>query len=172
MAELKKPLRTFEEINNRIKEVAPDDFLGVIRSDLIAFLPWHYAKEYLSTEGDDPVTPEKWGEAYEAYDEPTVRAKILDYLPFAWGKANDCRGISANRSIDHFLAWSWLLDEEFYTNLQNSYDNGYELYGKPQLVLVSEYMGFDWRSEDNDCWTNSEMGGGITADEYFNKSRS
>ncbi len=69
---------------------------------------------------------------------------MQDYMSFAWEKANDKRGISANRSIDHFKGWLWLLgDEEGLRYLKVNYAP----YGKPGLAYVCKKYGF--KDEDN-----------------------
>jgi len=69
---------------------------------------------------------------------------MRDYISFAWEKANDKRGISANRSIDHFKGWLWLLgDEEGIEYLKANYAP----YGKPGLAYTCKKYGF--KNEDN-----------------------
>jgi hypothetical protein len=62
-------------------------------------------------------------------------------------------------------AWLWLSG---YTNAADHIFDGYEFYGKPQLVFVSELVGFDWASQDDGRWTNDEDGDGISAVERDN----
>ena len=54
------------------------------------------------------------------------------------------------------FAWTFLLDDGFYEKLFISYVEGYEFYGKPQLVLICENYGIDWKKLDDDKWSNSE----------------
>lgn len=99
-----------------------------------------------------------------------VRKAITDYLPFAWGKANDCRGLSAGRSIGHFLGLLWLHgpDGEAIAN-RPEFGDGFEFYGKPALVLVSEFVGFNWESVDDDRWRNGEDEQGVRAKEALGR---
>ena len=75
---------------------------------------------------------------------------MQDYMSFAWEKANDKRGISANRSIDHFKGWLWLLeDEEGIEYLKVSYAP----YGKPGLTYICKKYGFkDEHNGDTSCY--------------------
>jgi hypothetical protein len=66
-------------------------------------------------------------------------------MDFAWDKANNGRGISANRSIAHYQAWLWLLGVEWCDTLMDDY----EFYGKPQLIRICEYLGLDPKQWDD-----------------------
>lgn len=135
--------RTNSEIVNRIKAIREKDFFGFMTTDLLSYLPFKYAKQFL----DKEATSKDWKVCQEVPCD-----EILRYLPFAWGKANGCRGLSASRSIDHFRAWLWL-DK---SPIEDEWLEEYILYGKPQLVVISELYGFDWRSEDDGEWRESE----------------
>ena len=58
-----------------------DDFFGFQRGDLIEFLPFQDAKRFLKPE----ATEDTW--ILKTADEDTVRALILDYMPFAIGES-------------------------------------------------------------------------------------
>ena len=140
-------MRTAEEIIQRMHDKEDDDFLGFYRGDLIQYLTFEQAKPFIN---DDAVEDE-WGDADELTDE-AVKAKMLDYMEFAWGKANDCRGISASRSVEHYKAWLWLLGDD----LEDKLDDIYEYYGKPCLRVICEKYGWDWRQWDDGEWRNYE----------------
>jgi hypothetical protein len=141
--------RTQDEIVARMLAKQDEDFLGAIAGDLVPHLDLEHARPFLK-EGTTEWHPEVG----------VPRQEILEYLPFAWGKANDCRGISAGRSIQHLESWTWLdgKDLDF---------KAYSHYGKGLLVMVSEEYGFDWRSEDDNQWSNYEDGPFQTADEVL-----
>ena len=146
-------IKTPEEIVGRIRQILSDgsDFFGFQAFDLISFLPFAEAKEFLKPD----VTQEQWTPSDR--DNEAITRAILDYMPFAWEKANDCRGLSANRSIEHMKAWLWLLDDE----LTDDLDGMYEYYGKPCLRVICEKYGWDWKKWDDGCWRNSEGDDGI-----------
>lgn len=139
--------RTTEQILLRIKDIEEDDFFGVGRMRLIEQLPFEHAKTWLSTE----ISEKEWEP-----ETKSIKELVHSYLEFAWGKANDCRGLSANRSIDHFRALLWL---DAIEDLSTTMDALYRYYGKPNLVYISELYGYDWRSQDNNIWTSSGEGG-------------
>lgn len=143
---MSRAARTQAEILTRIKEVEADDFFGFQRGDLVDFLDYENAKPFLK----DGVTAEHWA---EQHTKRTATECVLDYLPFGWEKANDQRGLSASRSVEHLKAWLWLAG---YDDASDVFDDVYEYYGKPCLVVASEIIGFDWASHDDGCWTNSE----------------
>jgi len=145
-------MRTPEAILARLKELeeSNDDFFGFQRNSLIAALPFEQAKPFLK----DGVTAEQW----ELEADPAKQ--IREYLSFAWEKANDCRGLSAARSLSRFAAWLWLMGDD-----DVSWLDDYTFYGKPHLVTISERVGFPWREHDDGKWRNSELEPGISAAE-------
>lgn len=140
-------MRTIQDILNRIKEVEDDDFFGAIRSDLVDFLPFNEAKSFLK----EDVTEDQWKPKELSREQ--VMKEIIDYLPFAWDKANNCRGLSAGRSIDHMEAYAWLLGDKEFDGLGAI---EYEHYGKEKLIYMSELAGFDWKKEDDGVRTNTD----------------
>ncbi len=148
-----KTTRTNSEIVARIKWLSEDmrDFFGAQTNDLLCFLPFADAKQFLN----DDCTEEQFAECQET----DVSNAACKYLPFAWEKANDCRGLSANRSVDHMAAYLWLAG--FDQDAIDSWREDYHSYGKPQLVAASACFGFDWRAHDNGVWIDDEEGPGI-----------
>ncbi len=146
-------MKTQDEIVTRIRDRKGQDPLGFETSEYLDYLDFAHAKEFLKPE----VTPEQWEEVYSKAKTP--EDAIKDYMPFAWDKANNCRGISASRSISHMIAWLWL-DKKDWSEIDD-----YEYYGKPQLLRICEEYGIDWRALDDNHWTNDEGENGISADE-------
>jgi len=134
-------LRTQEEILARIKAREADDPFGFEVPYYVTALTWENAQPFLKDGAE--LTAEKWGE--DPYTIENIRKAAIDYMDFAWEKANNCRGISANRSISHYQAWLWLLGVEWCDELWD----GYEHYGKPQLVRICEYLGLDPKKWDD-----------------------
>jgi len=124
-------MRTQQEILDRIKSISNRDFFGFETSDLIDFLDYEHAKEFLK----EGVTEEQWKEAREKTGTP--EKQIKDYIEFAWEKAKGERGLSSERSINHFTAWLWLAgDDELVAFLED--EGNYPMYGKPMLKKVTE----------------------------------
>lgn len=127
-------MRTSAEIVARIRAVAKDDFFGFERTDLMAYLPFEDAAQFL--QGDD-VTPENY--AAQGMPFPLERDHALmemrEYMDFAWGKATGHRGLSASRSMSHMRAWLWLLeDDELVAFLDDP--KSYPQYGAPVLMAI------------------------------------
>lgn len=143
-------MRTQEEIVDHIKNTSDsEDFFGVQRSDWIDFLDFDHVKEFLK----EGVTKEDWDSDRKENTVKGIRSAILDYLPFAWEKANNCRGLSASRSIAHMSAFLWLLGED---ELSKKFDETeYEHYGKEKLIVISEAIGFNWKEIDDGVRTNN-----------------
>ena len=62
-----------------------------------------------------------------------VIQEIKEYLPFAIGKAEGERGISAERSMFKFTEWLWVLEDD---DLLNVIDKGYIDYGLAILNII------------------------------------
>ena len=155
-------MRSQQEIVARIKERQDDDFLGFETGDYFCRLEVKNAKPFCKDDAD----MSDWEQS--PADRESILAEMKDYLEFAWGKDNDERGISACRSISHYIAWSWLAgDTEFSAELDRMYENNYTHYGKPILVHIAKHYGWDWRQLDNDRWANYEGGPYQTADQVL-----
>lgn len=148
--------RTPGAIVARIKEIETADFFGAETSDILVYLPFIHAQPFLK----DGVTSEEWAKSQKINNRETILAEILDYMPFAWEKANDCRGLSAGRSISHMRAWLWLLGDELAGKIDD-----YSYYGKPELRAICEKYGFNWKEWDNGEWREYEDGPFLTPEE-------
>lgn len=148
---------TQDEIVARLRERMATDIFGFETREYLTALDFAHAREFLKPE----ATAEKWGE---------VKAPSLDsmreYMKFAWEKANGCRGISANRSIAHYVAWTWIIgDREFSAAIERMFDKEYRWYGKAILRHICEHYEWDWRSLDDGHWRDNEGDDGVSADE-------
>ena len=141
---------TQDEIVSRIHELKDTDIFGFQANDLLQWLDYVHAKPMLSPK----MTPEKWAELKLPFDSSAERVveEIRNYMPFAWEKANDCRGLSAMRSIMHLEAWLWIMGERQAAERLS----GFTHYGKPQLRAICEHFGIDWIPFDNAVWKNDE----------------
>lgn len=144
-------MRTQDEIVARINQRKPDDPLGFETSIYVDYLSFEYAKPFLMK----GVTEEQWMRCVNTIKTPID--EIFNYMPFAWRKANDCRGISANRSIIHCIAWLWLAEEdELSEKVEKLYETRYRYYGKPILEMICKKFGWIWDEWDDGIRTNDE----------------
>ena len=121
--------RSQKEILQRIIERKENDFFGFEVQTYIPYLDFENAKQFLK----DGVTEVDWKQNRDPKQE------MIGYMPFAWEKANGGRGISASRTISHYVAWLWLDGND---NLASSIED-YEYYGKDELRSICEYLGLD-----------------------------
>lgn len=136
--------RTQEQIVNRIRRICKEDFFGFETGDLVGFLELEHAKEFLREDYDIS----NWKP--EDSSREAILERMESYMPFAWDKANDCRGLSAGRSMDHYTAWTWMIgDEDVFGDLSD-----YEFYGKDNLRKICEYYGWDADKWDDGIRTN------------------
>ena len=127
-------MRTQDEIVNRYEERKDGDPLGFEIDEYLVAMDFEHAKPYLVADAD----PMKW----ETRTRDPVE-KMKEYMPFAIGKAEDQRGISANRSIQHYIAWLWLEgEEELLAKVEQMYETNYHDYGMPILMLIKEHFGW------------------------------
>ncbi len=140
-------MRTQEEIFNRIKEREDSDPFGFEVGEYIDFLDFEHACSFLKPE----VAEGQWNGIRKEPTTENILATMLKYMPFAWKKANNCRGISAERSIMHYEAWLWLLNDGFLEQLN---EIEYEHYGKEKLIAICEKYGWDWKQWDDGVRTN------------------
>lgn len=147
-------MRTADEIEARALKVM-DGILAFGLEDLVVCLPADRAKQFLK-EGADIS---EWQAM--AVDADSIKARMLDYMPFAWDKANNRRGLSAWRSLAHMQSWLWLLGEDAVADALDDYDR----YGKPHLRAICEHFGWSWREWDDGMWTNDETADGTAPPE-------
>jgi hypothetical protein len=131
-------LRTVADIIEHCKSVERDDFLGTMRSDLLCRIPFEDAKAFLK--------PDATGEDWKVLplDRESIISEMKDYMAFALGKAAGHRGISADRSIDHYRIWTWLLGEH-----ESIHWDNYQNYGMPILKQVCEKYGFAFPDDED-----------------------
>ena len=142
-----------KEIADRLRARKDDDFFGFETSEYFLSLDRDHVREFAKEDAD----LSDWEPSFVTVDD--VKERLLDYMEFAWDKANGCRGISANRSVMHIIAWLWLMGGKyraFSDVVEEMFENHYEHYGKGILATVSEFMGVNWRAYDNDNWTSYE----------------
>jgi len=128
-------MRTQEEILARFEKA--DDIFGTQKSDLLVYMSFENAKPYLKEDYVKQV--ESGEEKWEVSTDP--KKEILEYLDFAYDKAEGKRGLSAGRSMLHFKTWIWLDDEIFYNKIIGMIDN-YTNYGIPTLDKISKHYGY------------------------------
>lgn len=163
--------RTPDEILARMTsaDVVERDQFGVERSRYLEALPHEKALPYLKA--DSPLRdPAAWAKVQMTSTEG-VRAAIADYLTYAWQKANTRRALSSLRSLCHFAGLLWLLRSDEADRVLEQLPR-WACYGKPQLVMVAEMIGFDWRAADDGAWVVTKDDGTETirtADEVLGR---
>jgi len=148
-------MRTDDEIIARIVAVKDDDWIGTQRGELIRRLPLDAAREFLTKEADVA----DWKPLPR--DRDYVLMELVDYMSYAWDKANNRRGLSAGRSLDHMTSWLWLMAEDKFLAAMHMRD--YSHYGKSQLRAICERFNVDWRELDDGRWANDDYDGGVPA---------
>jgi len=134
-----------------------EDCFGLTGWGVLNFMTFEEAKKanILTDEAIKKIESgeEKWESI--PYTPQNVLNRIKSYLEFAWDKANDCRGISAWRSIQHFRNWFYMFGDKDIDVLVKELEN-YKYYGKPWLAIICEILNIDWEKLDDGYWGNSE----------------
>jgi hypothetical protein len=141
-------MRTQQEIIDRITVVREEDFFGdeiseyirALTVESITLLRGTIIKEDADLSGFKP----------DLLSDKSVTEQCIDYMAFAWDKANSFRGLSASRSISHYIAWLWLL------GVENLVNEDYEYYGKDELVKICQHFGLDSSKWDDGVRRNTE----------------
>lgn len=132
-------LRTQEEILEKYKEYEDDGRMFDFRPEvLLEHLSYENSSQFLSDKYKAKISS---GEIKYSFVNNVLEATqdFLDYMVFAWMKAQDERGLSASRSIQKLSAWLWLLNREDLESKINE-DGLYNPYGAPALVEVCKAL--------------------------------
>lgn len=143
-----------QKIVERYKARAANDMFGWEASEYLRALDFDHVKPLLKPEAqEDPKVKDGWAADLTTRD--AVLKCMESYMSFAFDKANSQRGLSANRSVLHYIAWVWLTgDEDFAKEVETEYEASYQFYGKPILRKICEKYGWDWTQWDDMTLTN------------------
>lgn len=135
-------MRTQAEILQRIEDRTGADIFGFECEQYLLALTLESIETLRGTVIKKDADLTEWEPGYP--DITSVLAEMTDYMDFAWEKANDCRGISAMRTLQKYTGWLWLIDENRFGDLTD-----YDHYGKEHLIKISEFLGVDHAALDN-----------------------
>ncbi len=143
-------MRTQEEILNRIRETAKDDMFGFEWQEYLRALTAETAEKLRGDllKKDADLSDQ---EMFDLGSDDAIRKQCIEYMSFAWEKANNGRGISAGRSLSHYRAWMWLLGEDGWDDIDQ-----YEHYGKDNLVRICKFFDLDASQWDDERRVNSD----------------
>jgi hypothetical protein len=114
--------RTQEEILDRATS-RKSLGLYVEYTDLIWFLDYEHAKQFLNDATTEKIYDE---ECKEKYTEEVLLGKIRDYIDYAIEKAHLKTGQDSLRSTGHYRTWIWLLGhKEVLSELEKLRSNDY-----------------------------------------------
>jgi len=142
-----------EEIVKRFDERKDKDLFGDEVYEYLPYLEFDRAKQFLK----EGVTQAEWDKDRPSLSREEMLKRMEEYMSFGWEKANNCRGLSANRTMCHYIAWIWLAgDREFVEKVEQEYRENYRFYGKDILVMICGFYGWDHKKWDNGDRRNSE----------------
>src|SRR5579871_5733471 len=138
-------MRTQDEIVARIRDIKARQRAFEFGPEvLLPHLDFDHAREFLKADAkreswETPFVVDGVERRYPLTEE-NARADFRAYAEFAWGKAQDHRGLSAMRSVDKLSAWTWLLGRD--DVLEQVEEIDFAMYGCPILKVVCEAFGF------------------------------
>lgn len=133
-------MRTQQEMAAMYEELAEAFPFGAMTAgDIIAYMDYEHAKPFLKEDVDEA----SFAEISHDYTQASVIAEMRDYLTFAYEKAEGERGLSAVRSIQHYINWLWLLDDEDAEDLRAELKESFTNYGLPLLDKIKQFLK-DW----------------------------
>jgi hypothetical protein len=109
-------------------------------ADLLQFIPYNKVKQFLEPD----VTREKWRQYYRPLTVKYVLDVMRDYMKFAWKKCLNERGLSAMRSLAHFRAWLWILQDYEALQFINLIGH-YGCYGAPCLKYICDKYRWNYK---------------------------
>ena len=133
-------LKSQEDIGAEFVRIIGENNMFEFRTEiLIYYISFQTAKRFLkeSAVKEYESGKEEWTVITDINE--TVQ-DFLDYMVFAWGKAEDERGISASRSISKLSVWLWMLGRQDLVEKIND-SSLYNPYGAPALIVVCEELG-------------------------------
>jgi len=142
-------MRTQQEILDRIIVASKRDSFGFEWHEYLEALTRKSARSLVGTLLKDDIDLKKW--KYLFHYDNDIKTRCIEYMPFAWEKANGCRGISAARSLMHYKAWLWLMGSDEFEDIDE-----YQFYGKDNLITICQYLGLDAKQWDDGERSNEE----------------
>lgn len=123
----------------RINERKAKDMFGFEWHEYLPYLEHARLKPFFKPDPKLDDLP-----ATELVDREKILAKMKGYLSFAFEKAHGERGISASRSLMHYIAWAWLAgDEAFSEEIDRMTETDYAPYGLPVLRRICAFYEWD-----------------------------
>lgn len=136
-----KTVPTHEHIVERIRERQDADLFGFEIRDYLYYLPFEFASEFVTLK--EGCTPEERDAEIGTLTRENVVKEMREYMAFAIGKAEDERGLSTMRSIQHYTAWTWLAGDVELSQIIDSGQIAYAPYGMPILRHICKFYGFE-----------------------------
>lgn len=136
---------TQEEIRQRFLERKEKDLLGFEVYEYLDYCGFDWVKENVGFNEKTEFTEEMKADFSKPIDRESIINKMKDYMSFAFEKANNHRGISASRSIMHYVAWTWLAGDR---DFSNEIDRDYYDYGKSILREICKFYSWGWDQWD------------------------
>ena len=128
---------TQDEIVERILERRENDILCWELEDFYSYLDYEHVKQFLKKD----IKKSDINASILLRD--NIIKQIKEYMPFAIEKMEDERGISAERSICHFIGWTWLAGDKDLSNKIADKSKISNDYGRDILKMICKFYNID-----------------------------
>lgn len=132
---LDQQVRDDEEIVRYYENVKANDVFGVWGTELLMRVPFSKALRFLKA--DHGWDEESWEKSRLKNTKEQIMWEMEDYFQFALEKAITHRGLSASRTVHHYMVWAWLInDMELFAYFMDG--RNYPNYGAPLLLAYAQ----------------------------------
>ncbi len=136
-------MRSQDEIMQQLrdrKELGHDPMGNELMEYIYALDLEHVNKAFAEMRPDEE--PLKEHNQLYATDEKMLHV-MQDYIDFAYNKIEQQRGLSAERSVLHYIAWLWLIgNDALYEKADAMYQKNYRDYGRPIIDMIADHYGW------------------------------
>ncbi len=164
--------REDDEILRYYEKVKINDPFHIWGTEFLLRVPLEKAEKFMSP--DHGWTPETWEKSMMKKDHQSLVFEIEDYFQFSWELALAHNGMGCSKSLHHYMAWAWLLNDmelfDFCMHKSNfinflcpvilSVGQLYELTGVLPEQQLDQFV-FNNMAQGKPCLPNCQRGCGV-----------
>lgn len=133
-------MKSLQQLLDKVDE-EPEESASVFdfdTNDLLQFVPWSEAQDYLKC----TVTNEEWEIYFRPLNKGNVIGCMEDYMKIAWEICLNTSGLSSCRTLAHYKAWLWIIEDQETIDFLDNADN-YPCFGAPILKYICGKYNWD-----------------------------
>lgn len=137
--------RTYKEIVVKGRELLVEFIGSFTIDDLVGYLPYKYAKEFIKKE----TTSDEWEMYKREYKIKNVIQDMADYMKIAWETVVEGNASPVATMMEHYQNWFWLIGDDVMTAMCKEYD--FNSCGRSTLIKICKFLGIDHTEFDDRC---------------------